>query len=256
MKPNRIREIWAKGGTVVNGWLALPDSFAAEVMASKGWDSLTVDMQHGLVDYQAMVRLLTAIGTTDTPAVVRVPWNEPGLIMKALDAGAYGIICPMINTPEEAEQFVAWTTYAPVGARSNGPIRAALNLGLDYQANADATIVRFAMIETKQALENLDAILAVKGLDAIYVGPSDLSLSHGCRPVLEGLDAPAEAAVEAIVAKATAAGVPAGIHCATVDGALKRVAQGFRFVTVGSDSIFIGQGAAATVAGLRKGLGA
>ena len=254
MRASRIREIWARGGTVVNGWLSLPEGFSAEIMGSKGWDSLTVDMQHGLIDYQAMVRLLASVSISDATPLVRVPWLDPGLIMKALDAGAYGVICPMVNTAEDAEKLVAWTTYAPKGQRSNGPIRAVVYAGADYQKHADATVVRFAMIETRQAVENLDAILAVPGLDAIYIGPSDLSLSYGCRPVLDGLDEPAEAAVQTILAKAKAAGVIAGIHTGSVDGAVRRAREGFRFVTALSDALFIHQGAAATVTGIRKAL--
>lgn len=254
MRPNRLRQIWAEGGSVVNGWLAIPGVFSTEVMAAQGWDSLTVDMQHGVVDYQAMVSMLAAIATSNAVPVVRVPWLDPAAIMKALDAGAYGVIVPMVNTPEDAQRLVDWTTYAPKGGRSYGPIRAMLYGGADYPAHADATIVRFAMIETKQALDNLDAILATPGLDAVYVGPSDLSLSLGCAPKFEDLDPPAAAAVQTIVDKATAAGVIPGIHCGSVAGALGRVRQGFRFVTIGSDNRFMATGAAETVKGMRAGL--
>ena len=113
MRPNKIREIWQAGGAVVNGWLAIPNSFSAETMAHQGWDSLTIDLQHGVVDYQAMVTMLQAISTTDTVPVVRVPWLEPGILMKTLDAGAYGVICPMVNTKEDAQKLVAYTHYAP-----------------------------------------------------------------------------------------------------------------------------------------------
>eukprot|EP01136_Pigoraptor_vietnamica_P001471 Opistho-1_new@28150 len=109
MRSNRLREIWAGGGAVVNGWLAIPNSFSAETMAHQGWDSLTIDLQHGVVDYQAMIPMLQAISTTDTVPVVRVPWLEPGILMKTLDAGAYGVICPMVNTREDAQKLVAYT---------------------------------------------------------------------------------------------------------------------------------------------------
>jgi 4-hydroxy-2-oxoheptanedioate aldolase len=123
MKENRLRTLWKQDRAVVNGWLAIPDSFSAEVMARQGWDSLTVDLQHGVVDYQRMVTMLQAISTTDTLPMVRVPWLEPGIIMKSLDAGAQALICPMVNTREEAQKFVAWTSYAPRGTRSFGPVR-------------------------------------------------------------------------------------------------------------------------------------
>ena len=124
--------------------------------------------------------MLQAISTTDTVPVVRVPWLEPGILMKALDAGAYGVICPMVNTREDAQKLVAWTHYAPRGTRSFGPVRATLYGGADYPQHANDTIVTFAMIETAQALDNLDDILSVEGLDAVYIGPSDLSLALGC----------------------------------------------------------------------------
>src|SRR4051794_17527440 len=185
MRPNRLREIWKTQGAAVNGWLAIANSFSAETMAHQGWDSLTIDLQHGVVDYQAMVTMLQALSTTATVPVVRVPWLEPGILMKTLDAGAYGVICPMVNTREDAQRLVACTRYAPRGMRSFGPVRALLYGGADYPQHADDTIVSFAMIETAQALDNLDAILSVEGLDAIYIGPSDLSLALGCPPVFD-----------------------------------------------------------------------
>src|SRR5687768_17609011 len=158
MRENRLRTLWKSGGAAVNGWLAIPNGFSAETMAHQGWDSLTIDLQHGVVDYPAMVTMLQAISTTPTVPIVRVPWLEPGILMKALDAGAYAVICPMVNTREDAQKLVAWTSYAPMGTRSFGPVRAAIYGGADYATEANRTIVRFAMIETAQALDNLDAI--------------------------------------------------------------------------------------------------
>jgi 4-hydroxy-2-oxoheptanedioate aldolase len=236
MRENAIRTIWNAGGAVVNGWLAIPSAFATETMAHQGWDSLTIDLQHGVIDYAAAVEMLTAISTTATVPLVRVPWLDPGILMKVLDAGAYGVICPMINTPADAELLVAATHYQPRGVRSFGPLRALLYGGADYPQHADATIVVFAMIETKAALENLDAILAVKGLDAIYVGPSDLSLSLGCTPVLDDVEKPVADAIDHIIARARAHGVVAGIHNGTPETALARIAKGFQFVSISSDA--------------------
>ena len=251
MRPNRLREIWKSGGAAVNGWLAIPNNFSAETMAHQGWDSLTIDLQHGVVDYQAMVGMLQAISTTDTVPVVRVPWLEPGILMKALDAGAYGVICPMVNTREDAQNLVAWTHYAPRGTRSFGPLRALLYGGADYPQHANDTIVTFAMIETARALDNLDDILSVEGLDAIYIGPSDLSLSLGCRPVLDDVDPKASEAIDHILARAKVHGVVAGIHNGTTEGALARVAKGFQFVTVSSDARLMALGAQQVVARMR-----
>ena len=198
MRENRLRTLWQQDKAAVNGWLAIANSFAAETMAHQGWDTLTIDMQHGVIDYAAMVTMLQAISTTATVPVVRVPWLEPGILMKTLDAGAYGVICPMVNTREDAQKLVAYTHYAPRGTRSFGPVRATLYGGSDYAQHANDTIVAFAMIETAQALDNLDDILSVEGLDAIYIGPSDLSLALGCRPVFDDVDPKAAQALSLI----------------------------------------------------------
>lgn len=251
MRENRLRQLWADDRAAVNGWLAIPDGFAAETMAHQGWDTLTIDLQHGVVDYQAMVGMLQAISTTATTPLVRVPWLEPGILMKTLDAGAYGVICPMVNTADDAAKLVAWTSYAPRGTRSFGPIRALLYAGADYPQHADRTIVRFAMIETAQALDNLDAILAVEGLDAVYVGPGDLSLSLGCKPSFDDVEPPVQQAIEHILDRARAHGLVAGIHNGTPEAALARIAKGFRFVTVSSDARIIAAGSQQILARMR-----
>jgi 4-hydroxy-2-oxoheptanedioate aldolase len=251
MRENRLRTLWAEGRAAVNGWLAIPSGFSAEVMAHQGWDSLTIDLQHGVIDYQAAVTMLTAISTTSTVPVIRVPWLEPGILMKSLDAGAYGVICPMVNTRDDAARLVAYTNYAPRGTRSFGPIRALLYAGADYPQHADRTIVRFAMIETAQALDNLDAILSVEGLDAIYIGPSDLSLALGCKPAFDEVDPPVAAAIEHILERAKAHGVVAGIHNGSPEAARARVAKGFRFVTIGSDARLMAAGAQQVLASMR-----
>jgi 4-hydroxy-2-oxoheptanedioate aldolase len=185
--------------------------------------------------------------------IVRVPWLEPGIIMKSLDAGAYGVICPMVNTREDAQKLVAYSHYAPRGTRSFGPVRATLYGGADYAQHANDTIVAFAMIETAQALDNLDAILSVEGLDAVYIGPSDLSLSLGCRPVLDNVDPKAQEAIDHVLARAKAHAVVAGIHNGVADGALARAAKGFRFVTIGSDARFLALGSQQVLTQMRAG---
>ncbi|MDP9137324.1 MAG: aldolase/citrate lyase family protein, partial [Pseudomonadota bacterium] len=175
MRPNPLKKLWASGGAAVNGWLAIPNSFSAEVMAHQGWDSLTLDLQHGLLDYGAVVPMLQAISTTGVAPLARVPWLEEGILMKLLDAGCYGLICPMINSRAECERFVQACRYPPRGGRSFGPIRALLYGGADYFAHANEEIVLLAMVETKAALDDLEGILSVPGLDGIYVGPADLS---------------------------------------------------------------------------------
>jgi 4-hydroxy-2-oxoheptanedioate aldolase len=251
MRENRLRALWKEGKAAVNGWLAIPNGFSAETMAHQGWDALTIDLQHGLIDYQAMVQMLQAVSTTDTVPVVRVPWLEPGILMKTLDAGAYGVICPMVNTREDAQKLVAWTHYQPRGTRSFGPVRALLYGGADYPQHANDTIVAFAMIETAQALDNLDAILSVEGLDAIYIGPSDLSLALGCKPTFDDVEPAVAQAIDHILARAKAHGVVAAIHNGTPEAALARVAKGFQFVTVSSDARLMAAGAQQVLARMR-----
>ena len=253
MRENRLRTLWKSGGAAVNGWLTVPSSFSAETMAHQGWDTLTIDMQHGMIDDAALVPMLQAISTTDTVPIVRVPWLEPGILMRALDAGAYGVICPMVNTREDAQKLVAWTHYPPRGTRSFGPLRAVLYAGLDYVQHANDTIAVFAMIETAEALDNLDDILSVEGLDAIYIGPSDLSLALGCKPTFDDLEPKAFEAVEHILARAKAHGVVAGIHNGTPEAARRRIAKGFQFVTISSDARLMADGAQQVISAMRAG---
>jgi 4-hydroxy-2-oxoheptanedioate aldolase len=236
MRANNLRKAWGAGRKTVNGWLSIPNSFAAEVMAHQPWDSLTVDMQHGIVDYQVMVGMLQAISTKEAVPMVRVPWLEAGIIMKSLDAGAYGIICPMINTPEEAERFVSYCRYAPEGQRSFGPIRAMLYGGADYGKHANSEILAIAMIETKQALDNLDKILAVKGLNGVYVGPSDLALSLGYQPALDPDLPEVVEPIMHIVKTTKGKGLFAGIHCMAPPFVRRMFEAGFDFASIASDS--------------------
>src|SRR5437660_5528474 len=147
MRPNTLRKIFAGGGTVLNGWLAIANTYSAEMMAHQGFESVTIDLQHGPVDFQAAVGMLQAISTTAAVPMVRVPWNEPILTLKLLDAGAYGVICPMINSKAQAEALVEACRYPPRGSRSFGPNRAVLYGGADYWRYANDEILLFAMVE-------------------------------------------------------------------------------------------------------------
>ena len=253
MRANRLREIWKRGDAAVNGWLSIPSAFSAEVMAHQGFDSLTVDMQHGVVDYQVAVTMLQAISTTGVVPLARVPWNDPARIMKILDAGAYGIICPMINTRREAEALVAAARYYPAGYRSWGPVRASIYAGTDYSApKANEEILVIPMIETGEAVKNIDDILSVPGIDAVYVGPADLSLTLGCTPKLDQTEAPVVEAQQVIAAACKRHGVAAGIHCGVSAYALRMIAGGYQFVTLASDSRMMAARAADEVAAVRK----
>jgi 4-hydroxy-2-oxoheptanedioate aldolase len=252
MRENTLKTIWARGEAVVNGWLSIPSSFSAEVMAHQGFDSLTVDMQHGVIDYQTAVTMLQSISTTPTIPLARVPWNDPAHLMKILDAGVYGVICPMISTREQAEALVQACKYPPRGFRSWGPVRASIYAGSDYGDHANAEVVVMPMIETAEALKNLDDILSVPGVDAIYVGPSDLSLALGYKPRLDQTDVAVVEAQKKIVAACKKHGVAAGIHNNTAAYALQMIEQGYQFVTLASDSRFLAVRAADEVAAVRK----
>ncbi len=251
MRENRIRTIWRQGGAVVNGWLAIPSGVSAETMAHQGWDSLTIDLQHGMVDYQTAITMLQAISTTETTPMARVPWLEDGIIMKLLDAGAYGVICPMINSREEAEALVGACRYAPQGHRSFGPVRALLYAGPDYPEHANDTVLAIAMIETAKALDRLDDIMSTPGLDGVYIGPSDLGLSLGFTPTLEPTEPRVIDAIETVLAAAKKHGIAAGIHCGSTAMARQMIERGFQLVTLLSDNRLMAAAAKQAVSEIR-----
>ncbi len=247
MKPNALKKLLADGKTAINGWVAIPSSYAVETYSAQGFDSVTLDMQHGSITINDVLPLLQAICLSTATPMVRVPWNNPADIMRALDAGAYGIICPMINTKAEAEAFVQAGRYAPMGSRSFGPFRAAQYAGADYWQHANTEVLLLGMIETTQAMENLDEILSVKGLDGVYVGPGDLSLSMGKTPTLDPSDAAVLAHMKTIVSKTRARGLIAGVHTDSPKTAAKRYAEGYQFCTLLNDVRVLANAAAALV---------
>jgi 4-hydroxy-2-oxoheptanedioate aldolase len=242
-----IRRCRTEGRAVLNGWLTIPSSITAEAMARAGWDTITIDLQHGLIDLQCAIQMLQAIGNTSTLPLARPAWNEPGQIMKLLDAGAMGVICPMINTAEEARRLVAACRYAPLGERSFGPTRAGLVHGAGYWRTANETILVLAMIETRRALDNLDEILAVDGLDGVYVGPADLGLSLIGEPNSEPEDPRAVGAIAEVRRRAKAAGRMAAVHNLTPEHARRMAGEGWDLVTSGSDLRTLVQGAAENI---------
>lgn len=237
MRTNTVKEKWASGEVTFGAWLSIPSSFSAEIMANQGFDWVCVDMQHGVIDYQVALTMLQAIGATATIPFVRVPWNEPGIIGKALDAGAMGVIIPMVNSVAEAKQAVAACRYFPQGARSFGPTRATYYAGTDYFTGANREVACIPMIETRQAVEHLDEILAVPGIDAVYVGPADLSITYGLPPGMANGGAFEEARV-LIAKKCAEHGVTAGIH-ANASLAEKHAAAGYRMITISGDAVAI-----------------
>ena len=249
-----IRRLWAEDKCAVNGWLAVPATLSVEAMARAGWDSLTVDLQHGTADYAAMLSMLPVIEQAGVTPMVRVPWNEPSSIMRALDAGVMGVICPMIETVEDARAFVRACLYPPRGLRSFGPVRARLVHGDGYAAAANDTILPIAMIETRGAIDNLDEIAAVEGLAALYIGPSDLASALGFKPSFDRTEPELLAVIERIRDAAHRNGLAAAIHCGSPTYAADMAKRGFRLVTVGSDARFIEAGARQAVATFRDAL--
>ncbi|MBK6662309.1 MAG: hypothetical protein IPG47_05985 [Thermoflexaceae bacterium] len=250
MRENTPKSRWQQGDVTYGAWLSLPSTFSAEVMAHQGFDWLCLDMQHGLIDYQVAVTMLQAIATTPTIPFVRVPWNEFGIIGKMLDAGAMGIIVPMVNSVEEAKAAVAACRYFPQGSRSFGPTRAGYYAGTDYFANANQQIACIPMVETKQAVDRLEEILAVPGIDAVYVGPADLSITLGLPPGMDNGGAFEEARVH-IAEVCRRHGVAPGIH-ANAGLAAKHAAAGYQMITVSGDVPAMTAGAARDLATVRE----
>jgi 4-hydroxy-2-oxoheptanedioate aldolase len=235
MRENLVRALLAKRAPITNAWLSIPSGYLAEGTGHQGFDSVTVDLQHGMIGFESAVTMLQAISATPAVPMVRAPSNDPVAIMHLLDAGAYGVICPMISTAEDAEQLVAACRYPPHGGRSFGPARGKLYGGADYFDAANDEILVIPMIETAQAVENIDAILAVPGVDMIYVGPNDLALDLGERPGAELEDGATSEAIAKILASAKSANVATGIFCSDGDLARQRLQEGFDLVTPGND---------------------
>ena len=249
---NKLKQIWASGGAALNAWLHIPSGFSAELVAKAGWDSVTVDLQHGVQDYMSLVQCFQAIYPHSLVPLARVPSLEPGIVGKVLDAGAYGVICPMVNTADQARAFVSYCRYPPVGARSNGPIRHGVYMPIPtYQQTANEDVLCIPMIETVEALENLEAILAVPGIDAVYIGPTDMCFSLGIPPRVDQDDPRLLQAFQRVLDAAAKRNIPACMHCLEPAYAKRMIAMGFKLVTVGWDSIFLANAARAAVVATR-----
>ena len=255
MIPNKLKALWAEGKPTINGWCSIGNPFTAEILAAQGFDSITIDMQHGALDYSAVLPMFQAMRASGATLMARVPWLQPGIIMKALDAGAYGIICPMVNTGEDAARFVSYMRYPPHGQRSFGPTRVSFAAGANYAGEANDNMLAFAMIETAEGMANLEVIAATPGLDGIYVGPADLTLSLTGGRLAPGFDREEPemiAALQTIVAACKKNGIRAALHCGTPEYAARAIDWGFDMTTVGGDSRFLAAAAGAAVAGFRK----
>jgi 4-hydroxy-2-oxoheptanedioate aldolase len=228
---NKLREA-AESGAGLGAWMFLREPLVAEQASKTGYDYVCIDLQHGLAGFDQLPTLLQAVATGPAAAIARVPWNEPWMIGRALDAGAIGVIIPMVNTAAEAEAAVAACRYAPAGERSIGPIGAMTRHAGYFRAAGEVMCI--PMIETAEAIENVDAIAAVPGVDALYVGPADLSLTYGLRPAADQTDDRFHQALAKVVAACEANGVIPGVH-ASAELAQARRDAGFRMITISYD---------------------
>jgi 4-hydroxy-2-oxoheptanedioate aldolase len=248
-----MRRLVQTGEAACGGWCMMPGAFAAEVVSASGCDWLAIDTQHGLIDDAAMRVMLQAAAIRGTPAVVRVPWNEPASIMRALDAGADGVIVPMVNTADEARAAVAACRYPPDGYRSWGPLRSGMAQPGFTAAIGNQQTVVLVMIETEQAVSNLDEILDVPGVDGVFVGPNDLALSHAGSNDGAGTSAKDVEMIERIAAGCRERGLAAGIACGGSADAGRWIAAGYTILGLPSDAALVGAGMTGLLAEIRNG---
>ena len=232
MRENPLRSKFEAHQPAIGAWLSVPSSVTAEVVAGVGFDYTCIDMQHGLIGYSDAVSILQALSLGNTTATVRVPWNEPGIIGKVLDAGAMAVIVPMVNTPDQAREAIRYGKYAPMGSRSSGPIRVAPLEGPDYVEKANELCAIIPMVETDEAVDNIDEILLTPGVEAIYVGPNDLAVSMGFGR--DCVEPSFHDVLDHIVEKCVEHGVVPGIHAAP-HNVQERIGRGFRMLTVNSE---------------------
>jgi 4-hydroxy-2-oxoheptanedioate aldolase len=234
-----VREVLSK--PAIGAWCVMPGSFSAEVMARAGFDWICIDLQHGLIGYQEMVAMLQGVGVTGVPALVRVPWNDPSWIMKALDAGAAGVIVPLVNSPTDAAAAADACRYPPDGYRSWGPVRASLGIKDFTPELANGSVVCAVMVETVPALDQLEAIVSVPGVDAVFIGPSDFALSMGFAPRSDEHEH--RRRLETVPAVCQAHGVVAGIACGSIDLMARWRKAGYTMLAAPSDMVMLRRGA-------------
>ena len=252
MRANKVKQLWREKKPVAVGWLSTPDTYVAETMAHAGFDAIVLDMQHGMaIGPDRAVLAIQAISTTEVVPLVRVPWNDPIVIQYVLDAGAYGVIVPMVNTRAEAEKAAGACRYFPVGYRSNGANRARFYAGRDYFAHANEEIICLVMIETTEALDNLEDIATTPGIDGFYIGPTDLAITMGLPPLLDHPDPRHQAAVQQVMDAARKHNLQAGIHTPGPGEVRRRYQQGFSLCPLGADTGCVAEGAVRAVEAFR-----
>lgn len=252
--PFALPALFARGTPLVSAWCGIPEPSVAGVLAREAFDVVTLDMQHGAIDFPEVQRAIPLVCAAGKPAIVRVPVGAFATASRLLDAGAAGIIAPMINSVADARALVAHTKYPPIGERSWGPAAAVALTEIEpnaYFAGANAATKVFAMVETRAALDLVDDILAVEGLDGIFIGPADLSigLSRGA-----GVDPASPAVDEALrhaMARARAAGKLIGVYAPVAPRAVAFRDAGFDLIATASDVGFLRTGAQAMLAALK-----
>lgn len=254
MLPNPVKKKWNEGQATVGGWIWIPNSFSAEVMARQDFDFLVLDTQHGAMDFDAAFPVIQTITASGMPVFVRVGWNDPRLIMKYLDAGAYGIIVPMVNTREEAERAVAACRYPPEGIRSAGPFRASISAGANYQAEANGEIACVVMIETAEAVGNLEEILSVPGIDCAYIGPGDLGISMGFPSRYDPFEEPYRETFVKIRDAIQRHAIVPGLNTTGGPQAARFIRDGFKLITMTTDLGNMTAGARSAIASLKEAL--
>ena len=232
-----LRQRWAAGEETLGAWLTLANTHSAEAIASMGFAFVCVDTQHGLIDHAAAMGMAQAIDLAGGHPIARVPWNEPGIIGRTLDAGFHGVVVPMVNDATAAAAVVDAVRYAPAGSRSWGP-NGSLLRNADYRSWATDNVAVIPMIETVEAIENLDEIVSTPGVDAVYVGPADLGITMGLGPTGSDGNEQFDSALAAVVEACRRHNVVPGIH-ATAALAARRREQGFRMITVSNDLLAI-----------------
>lgn len=234
---NSIKKKWAEGLPVTNAWVSSPSAWNVEILASSGFDVITIDTQHGLAsDLSTLIPMLQAMRASSTTPFVRLPANDPAYIMRMLDAGVEGLICPMLNDAQETEAFVRAAKYYPEGNRSIGPTRANVVFGENYMKTANEHILTFAMIETPDALKNIREMARVKHLNGFYVGPWDLSCSLGYKKLADFEDPGFMEIMKEIVAIANENHLITGIHAGSPHNAKVFAKLGYKFLTMFNDS--------------------
>jgi 4-hydroxy-2-oxoheptanedioate aldolase len=232
---NDLKRKWDARSITTGTCVAIPAGIVGEIIAHQGWDSVIVDVQHGLIDYQVAAEIIQAMGSTDVPVLVRVASNDAGGIMKVLDAGALGVLCPAVESAAAARRFVGACRYPLEGFRSFGPYRASLRFSPNYVAEANSNVVAAAMIETKAGVDALEEILDVPGIDMAFVGPTDLSLSMGLPGVFDPTFPAVETAIKYIADVANSRGVVPGIYVGTPEFAKRMLEFGYRHLVFSGD---------------------